>query len=155
MIGTVLFASVITAFASEGRTATAVKGIARLACVLAIVAPLTQCFLQGGFKKWEKEEDFFEKTGIEVDGAFIEYYSQVQVRGEEERLEKLLLTECGVAANVTLDWEWKTRPQSGRYEWKGVYVNAVCVKLQEEEREKEEQVYAYLTENYCSEVRIE
>ena len=40
VIGTVLIASVLTAILPEGKTSGIIKGITRLVCVVAIVAPV-------------------------------------------------------------------------------------------------------------------
>ncbi|MBQ7913560.1 MAG: hypothetical protein IJ308_07475 [Clostridia bacterium] len=157
VIGIILISAVLTAILPSGKTNNVVKGVTRLACVLAIVMPVL-IFFQSG--EWKIEETFFQEdfsqTVIQTDETFIQYYSEMRVRGAEIKLEEELLKEFSVKAEVTFFWETEKSEYASYYVDEKIKITRIHVvneKKQTEEVERE--MWVYLTENYCSEVLIE
>ncbi len=99
IIGIVLFCSVLTVIIPKGKTAKIVNGMARLACIVAIVAPIP-AYLS------EESGAFFGKTSIETDEAFIKYCSELRVDEAAQTLEKTWREEYEKDLSVTLYWGW-------------------------------------------------
>lgn len=157
IIGTVLLCAVLTAIVPQGKTSGVIKGVAKLACVLVIVSPVLRFFKTGeiGGNSTENSPTFFPQTGIETDGTFIQYYSEMRVRETERALQEEILERYGVEAQVTLLWERETETVGQYYETERIKINEIRVKCtQEPSEEVRESMWEYMTENYCSEVWI-
>ena len=161
VIGTVLLSAVLTAIAPDGKTSSVIKGAAKLACILAIVSPVMNFFATGEMqagKIWGVEENSttnFSQIGIQTDGEFIKYYSEMRIRHTQTALEKELWNDFNAKTTVLLDWERKDF-QSGRYEESAVCITKINVTCENEIGEEVKQkMWEYLKTNYCSEVLIE
>lgn len=158
VIGTVLLCSMITAIMPEGKTTGVVRGVAKMACVLAIISPIFKFFKTGNIAEItdKNSQDFFEQTVIEVDGEFIKYYSEMRIRATEESLEQELFRRYEVETSVEIDWIMDEEWIDGRYSTDVIKILSICVDVSEETGEEiKNKMWEYLTNNYCSEVLIE
>ncbi len=158
VIGTVLLCALLTAIAPDGKTSATVKGVARLACVLTIVAPVLEFFRSGSLNGLlgENGENFFSQTGIEGDSSFIQYYSELRINETENALEQELFDTYSVTVEVQLDWRMETETVAALYQVERVRIERIRIKLAEEiPKEVEENLKLYVKENYCSEVLLE
>ena len=153
IIGTILLCSIITVLIPNGKTAGTVKGIAKLVCVLAIIAPILRFFKTGEFD-WTKSENS-SKSVIELDYDFIEYYSKARIKATESSLEMLIKEEFGVETTITLAWEMESETLDKYYEWDRIRITQIYVKLQSNEGVQVGELIEYLKQNYCSEVILE
>ncbi len=148
VIGTILICAFLTAIAPDGRTTGIIRGTAKLACLLVIVAPIPKLLYSG--KNDELGQDFFLQTVIETDDDFIKYYSEMRIRHTETALEEELYEQFSVKTAVTLSWE---APQTATEEIK---ITGISVRTETlPETEVVERMSEYLTLQYCSEVLIE
>ncbi len=158
IIGTVLLSAIVTVVIPNGKTAGTVKGIARLVCVLAIIAPILR-FFKTGEMDWTTSKidgNNFSKSVIEIDQDFIEYYSESRVRETEGQIETLLLEEFHVKATVSLEWELESETVANRYEWERIRIKGIYVKMPEDfSADVWKSVQKYLKQTYCSEVILE
>lgn len=149
VIGTVLVCSILTAIAPEGRTSTVIKGVARLSCVLAIIAPVLSFLKTGDVSVFNDKngQEIFSQEGIEGESAFIQYYSEMRILQTESALQTELEEKYGVAAKVSLLWSQSEEK---------IHIDEIRVKLLNKTSEGvKKEMWAYLTKNYCSEVLIE
>ena len=149
VIGTVLLCSVLTAITPDGRTSTVIKGVARLACVLAIIAPVLNFLKTGDVSVFgdKNSQEIFSQEGIEGEGAFIQYYSEMRISQTQQALEREIKDKYSVFAEVCLLWSLVEGE---------IRIDEICVKLPEKTGEEVKRaVWTYLTKNYCSEVLIE
>ena len=157
VIGTVLLCAILTAILPEGKTAGAIKGVAKLACVLAIVAPVLEFFKSG--KKGESEQKtssgIFSETVIQTDEAFIEYYSELRIRETETALESELNEKFQVQAKITLEWQREKETVDGKYESDSIRITRIRIWINDETEEVSQMIAEYVKKNYCSEVLLE
>ena len=149
VIGTVLVCSILTAIAPEGKTSAVIKGVARLACILAIIAPVFNFLKKGEIAifKDKNGQEIFSQEGIDGEVAFIQYYSEMRISQTEQALQAEIEEKYEVFAEVTLAWS--------RVE-EEIRVDEIRVSLPEKTGEEvRREVWEYLTKNYCSEVLIE
>ena len=71
VVGIVLFTSILLAIVPTGKTSEIVKAIARLACVVTILAPIVQFFVSDG-----EFGTFFVESSIQTESTFIQYSSR-------------------------------------------------------------------------------
>ena len=156
VIGTVLRSSILTAIVPEGKTASLIKSVARLACVVAIIAPILRFFQTGSVGTlMQNSEVFFSETGIESEESFIQYYSEWRVHESENSLKKELESLFTEVESVTLTWSLEEEFFSGSA-IKNIKILQIQVQLNEQSNEEATQdMWEYLTKNYCSEVLIE
>lgn len=155
VIGTVLLSSIITAILPEGKTATTIKGVAKLACLLAIIAPILQFFSTGDIKSFQSNSSNFSEFVIQTDDSFIQYYSEKRIMETQEALEREIVELYAQKVDVTLVWIM-AECQSGRYFSDQIQIQKICVRCQNEiDEEVRQKMWEYLTTNYCSEVLIE
>ena len=153
VLGTVIISSILTAVTMEGRTAQMVKGVAKLACLLAIIAPIPALFQR--IQQGENADgfNFFEETVIKADNAFIQYYSERRIADTERQLQQEILRLYAVETSVKINWELENLVEKNDLSIMilGIFVYAPtdCA-LQQKNAIK-----AYLMENYCKEVQIE
>ena len=159
IIGTVLICSVLTAVLPSGKTAGVIKGIAKLACVIAIIAPIPQFlgawgdFDTNSEKNAQQTHENFSQSVIQTDESFIKYYCEMRVRHTEETLNAELAEKFSVQATTDIDWRFQEESFVDSNE---IVITKISVKLQEEKTlEEKNAVRDYLTKNYCSEVQIE
>lgn len=143
VIGTVLISALFTAIIPQGKTASLINAIAKLACLLVIVSPVLNYI--SSYKKDKNIENNSIKSVINTDESFIEYYSEMKVSEAEEGLEKEILQTFDIVCQLHLDWI-KTED--------GVYIQSISVQTQGDDEQKSA-LYEYLTKNYCCEVLIE
>ena len=149
IVGTVLFSALVTAVLPEGKSTGLIKGITRMICTLAIVAPVLQFFQSGtqSLIKLEKSDAIFSQSVIDAESSFIHYYSELRIRETESALEQGIEEKYGIAVEVSMVW---------KQENEGIYIEKICVKtLERQEEEVLRIMWEYLTKNYCSEVLIE
>ena len=155
VIGTVLLSALLTALLPEGKTSGLIKSVMKLACLLAIVSPIPSLFIQwkDGGQEWENQEIFFDQTVIETDSDFIKYYSEIRVRLSETALKEELIKTYPQVVGVTIAWELGdiVGEESGRI--KILEISVTTDGSMEEEAKQ--QMWEYLSKNYCSEVLIE
>ena len=154
IIGTVLLAAILTAVVPEGKTATVIKNVAKLSCLLVIVSPVLNIFRSlsdtGGFD--EKSESFFSETVIQTDDDFIKYYCQMRIQATQSALQTELQERYAIKTEVALLWEYAGE----EYDTDKLCITQILVKTEKETSEEEKKaVWEYLTKNYCSEVLIE
>lgn len=156
VIGTVLLSALFTAILPEGKTSGVIKGVTKLVCVLAIVAPVLVFFKGGDPTAKEKiATTFFGKTGIETDEEVIRYYSELRIKETERLMEKELLSEFSVETEISLAWEYAENTKE-KYSDYQIKITRICVKIKGKlEEEVVKTMWEYLTKNYCSEVLLE
>ena len=156
VMGTVLLSSILTAIVPDGKTSGLIKSVARLACVVAIVAPILRFFQTGSVETlMQNSKVFFLETGIESEGGFIQYYSERRVRESESLLKKELESLFTEVKSVTITWSLDEEVFSGTT-MKNIKILQIYVQLNEQSNEEAiEDMWEYLTKNYCSEVLIE
>ena len=155
VIGTVLISAVLSALIPEGKTSAIIKGVARMACVLAIIAPIVRFFTSA----WNGEnftQSIFAETVIEEDESFIQYCSEMRICNAERELEELLKEEFQVESSVTLEWEKVEETYAEIYHGEKIKITKIHVKnAGEQTGEVIKSMYDFLIKNYCSEVQIE
>lgn len=156
VIGIVLFSTVLLAIVPEGKTSSAIKGVAKTACLLSIAAPVIQyfCAFTSGAKNVEAIKIFFEETVIDEDETFIQYYSEMRIRIAENALQNELEELYQIDAEVKISWQWQE--EEAFYTDRAVKI--LSITLQPENVIEEgtlKVVCEYLKNKYCSEVLIE
>ncbi len=156
VIGTVLIASVLTVILPEGKTSGIIKGLTRVACVVAIVAPVVR-FLQSkedmGLKKTSA---YFSENVIELDESFIQYYSETRVAQTEYALEEELVAKFQVPVSVEFTWIKTKETYADKYLLEGIQITQISIKKPADASEDTmKEMAEYVAENYCSEVLIE
>lgn len=142
VMGTVLLCAILTSIIPNGKTAGVVKGMAKLACLLAIVSPIPK-FLSGE-KSWDKN---LEKSVLQTDETFIEYYSNMRITQAEESIRKELQDKFAVQATVAL----QAKTDTTVLEIESISIETV----NDVAEEVKTAMCEYLTKTYCSEVLIE
>ncbi len=158
VIGTVLLCSLLTAIAPEGKTSGMVKGIARLVCILAIIAPILRFFKTGEISVFSEKngEDFFTQSVIDGESSFIQYYSETRVAEAERALEKELVEKYGIQTQIHLRWRLTEEALDAKYKEPRIRIDEIKVQtLNGASEEVKAEMAVYLTKNYCSEVLIE
>ncbi len=158
VMGTVLLCTLLTAIAPEGKTSATIKGIARLACVLTIVAPVLQFFKSGSLQSLFGEEgkNFFSQTVITEDESYIQYYSETRVSQTQTALEKELYEKYAIETEIIFEWKMETETFAKLYETELLKIERIRIGLSKDVTEEvKNAVGLYVTENYCSEVLIE
>lgn len=155
VIGTVLISAVVTAIIPEGKTSSVVKGVTRLACVLAIVAPILSFFAKGNQADGENKTGIFQEIGIETDGAYIQYVSAIRVTEAEKSIKKEIREKYAAQIEVRLRWEY-TAEEYGVYQGERVKITQIQVLCEDEsaKRQKKE-IGQYLANAYGCEVVLE
>ncbi len=149
VIGTVLVCSILTAITPEGKTSSVIKGIARLACILAIISPVLNFLKTGDVSVFndKNRQEIFSQEGIEGEETFIQYYSEMRISQTEQALQTEIKDKYKVFAEVTLVWSQVEEE---------IRIDEIQVKLPPKtDEEVKESMWEYLTKNYCSEVLIE
>ena len=157
VLGPVLFCSVLSSLAPEGKTSSVVKGVTRLACVMVIIAPILHFFQMGeGEQNAEKTAGFFSESVIQTDGEFIQYYSDIRSRITAERITAEIQEKYGMQTEVVLDWKTEKDTYAG-YAYERLRLVAIRLRLENSEQNKEAQkdMQEFLKKNYCCEVLIE
>lgn len=157
VIGTVLLCAVLTAIVPDGKTSAVIKGVAKLACLLAIVAPVLE-FFQKEKSETEVNENsalIFSETGIELDEAFIKYYSEMRIRETETAIEEELLEKYAAQTDVTLEWETVAETVSDLYTSEKIKITRIRLRLIDASEEVGEMIAEHVKNNYCSEVLLE
>ena len=140
--GTVLLCGLLTAILPEGKTAGVIKGATKLACLLAIVAPI--------FSHWNGDKqasDFLENTVLKEDEAFIQYYGNMRIDKAEEALQEEIWKRYSVKVFIEIEADGNAV---------ALTVSKIIARTDENvSDEVKKMVCEYLTNNYCSEVLIE
>lgn len=155
VIGTVLISAVVTAITPDGKTAAVIKGIAKLICLLSIVAPIPR-FLQmlNSDESSENSQMYFSENVIQTDEDFIKYYSEMRVHAVENALKMEIKDKFSIDASVALEWKYDTEKDD--YDAEKIRILKMIVQPANEIGEEEKTaMWEYLTKNYCSEVLIE
>ncbi len=103
IVGIVLLSAVLSAVLPGGKTGKLIRGMAKLACLVVILAPVLKFFAGG------EEPDFplfSSETVIQTDGTFIDYCSTERVKSAENALAEKLSEVFAVRAEVKLEWEY-------------------------------------------------
>lgn len=104
--GTVVVAAIVTAIASEGKTAALVKTAAKLACLLVVSQPIASYFV--ALKKGQISA-FFDKTFssdcvITIDESFIKYCSGIRIDDLQLTLERELFEKYALTCSAQIEW---------------------------------------------------
>ena len=154
VVGIVIVCSLIAAILPEGKTSGLIRGITKLVCTLAIVAPIIDFFTKGEFSWDFFSSKNFTQSGIQTDESFIEYYSEMRILATEEALTLNLKEKFGVDVKLKLSWEIEESEKGGYYKSERIKITKISVKTDANTEVKEE-MWEYLTKNYCSEVLLE
>lgn len=159
IVGTVLLCSLLTAILPNGKTSTLIKGIAKLACLLAIVAPVST-FLQAYNPRDEtdaskNDETFLEESGIQTDETFIQYYSERRIAFAERALERELNEKFNCEVTVQYAWDWYSEDVLSLYTDRTIIITRITVCGESLSEEEQNAVIAYISKYYCREVLIE
>ena len=149
VVGIVLFASVLLAIVPTGKTSEIVKAIARLACVVTILAPIVQFFVSDG-----EFGTFFVESSIQTESTFIQYSSKTRVEEVEKILEEKIEVEFGVPVDVDCIWHIVEK-QEGMYEGQKIHIEKVFVKTKTEElSDWKKTVEAFIQKEYGCEGKV-
>ena len=156
VVGIVLLFSILLAVLPPGKSSSAIKGVIRLVCVLAIIAPIINFFLGG---EWSANKIFsggFSESVISTDQEFIEYYSETRVQETEKSLAVELNKKYSVNVEVEIDWMLEKESYKEIYQGQNIKITSIrVVGLGANTGALRESMWLYLTENYCREVLIE
>lgn len=157
VVGTVLISAILTMLVPEGKSTVMIKGIAKLVCLIVLIAPIPKLLGDEDFfdvfrgETAENTDGFFKDSGINADEPFIKYYCELRVRETETALERDLLDKFNVSLDIDLGWEF-----IGETDVDGLKISQIKIKIkQETDEEVKRKMCAYLTDSYCSEVLIE
>ncbi|MBQ8684893.1 MAG: stage III sporulation protein AF [Clostridia bacterium] len=154
VIGTVLLSAILTAIVPNGKTASVVKAVTKLACLLVIVSPILGYIRSGTSDSQTNSQTNFSQSVIQTDESFIKYYSEMRIRDTETQLEREIEEEFSLTCAVTLAWEYGEEGEE--YDTENIRVTQITARVENGISEKEKtDVWEYLTKNYCSEVLIE
>ena len=149
VVGIVLFASVLLAIVPTGKTSEIVKAIARLACVVTILAPIVQFFVSDG-----EFGTFFVESSIQTESTFIQYSSKTRVEEVEKILEEKIEVEFGVPVDVDCIWHIE-QTQEGMYEGQNIRIEKVFVKTTTEQSiEWKQTLEAFIQKEYGCEGKV-
>ena len=154
IIEAVLFSGFIVAILPDGKMAGTVKGVAKMVCLLAIIAPIPQYLQkQGTDGAMQISREFFTSTGIQTDTSFIQYYSEMRIRETEQALEQQITEVFSCSAQVSL----QTKDDDLLTQISDIEIVCihVCLQLGETQVDKRAQIREYLIEQYGCEVLIE
>ncbi|MBQ7831548.1 MAG: hypothetical protein IJ393_05705 [Clostridia bacterium] len=155
VIGTILICALLTAILPQGKTSGVIKAITRMACVLAIVAPILKYLQTGSLHSNINVDGNLTETVIETDETYIKYYSEMRIRETEKALENELAERYAVSVEVHLIWD-TVMEYAGKYSAESIQIKRIEIeRISEISEEKAAKMYEYLTKNYCSEVLIE
>ncbi len=158
VLGTVLLCAILAAIAPEGKTSATIKGVARLACVLAIVAPVFRFFSTGDIQSLaiENNENFFSETGIDGENGYIKYYSDERIQSAEKALQEELKDKYEVDTKIEIEYSLTVENIYELYPATMIQVERIRIQTQAQVREEvKKEMWLYVTENYCSEVLLE
>ena len=142
IMGTVLLCALLTAIIPNGKTAGIIKGRAKLACLLAFVAPIPT-FLSSE-KSWSGN---LNENVLQTDDSFIQYYSGMRISQAEDLLRQEIYDKFTVEAIVIVE----AKADSVVLELERITVSPVG----EIDKEVQSSMCEYLTNTYRSEVLIE
>ena len=148
VVGTVLLSAVLTGILPKGKTVVLVEGIARLVCILSIIAPIITYFYDGNTSYFDEkaEEVFFSQSVIEREQSFIKYYSGLRVKETERLLERELYERFQVEIKISLSYE-NVEIDEGI---DSVKITKIYGKTTGTVKEGVlEEIKAYLVKNYC------
>ena len=155
VIGTILICALLTAILPQGKTSGVIKAITRMACVLAIVAPILKYLQTDSLHSNINVEGNLTETVIETDETYIKYYSEMRIRETEKALENELAERYAVSVEVHLIWD-TVMEYAEKYSAESIQIKRIEIeRISEISEEKAAKMYEYLTKNYCSEVLIE
>ena len=148
MIGTILISAVLTSLAADGKTVSIIRNMTKLACLLVILSPIVKILEEKDLtKNNEISDNYFSETVIQTDSDFIQYYSELRIKSTEIALQKELFEKYKITSNVSIFWQ---------YEKYDIRITQIKITLKEEQSEVvKQEMWEYLTKNYCSEVLIE
>ncbi len=159
IVGTVLLSSILTAILPSGKTAGVIKGITKLACVIAIIAPIPKFLRTDSLFDMDSEKNTIEtdknlsQAVIQTDDAFIKYYCEMRIQNTEKILQAEIEEKYSFSAEVDLFWQFE---EENVYDTDTVMITKIIVKPKEKlSVEQKNTVKEYLTKNYCKEVLIE
>lgn len=156
VIGTILLSAIITAILPDGKTSTMIKNVTKLACVLAIVAPVLQFFTKTNAVADKNSQMFFSQSVIRPDEEFIQYYWSMRIRATESAISKELKEKYSVNTSIELLCSTESETVDGKYQSDEIKVTKIYVRFEEEPNEEvKRSMWEYLTKNYCSEVLLE
>jgi len=152
ILGVVIISSFLTAILPSGKTSNTVKGIVKTVCLLTIISPILG-FLQNAKSPSENSSVIFQESGIQTDGEFIKYYSELRVNNAQILLQEELFQRFSAQTNVCFLWENTQEKQDAHNQ---IQITEIIIRVLSEITEKEkEDMRIYVSKNYCSEVRIE
>lgn len=158
IIGTVLVSAIITVLIADGRTATIIRNITRLVCVLVIISPIFNNFFVKTPDTFLRKEnnDYFSENVIETHANFIQYYSELRIGNAEKLLEEELLNKFKVQTNTDIQWEFKEDNALDIYAENNIKILRINISVGGAiSEEVKKSMCEYVANTYCSEVKIE
>ena len=108
VLGVVLVSTLSTAILPDGKTATFVKSIARLACIFVVISPVFTFFQKGS-----NGENIFNEMVINTDGAYIDYCSKISIKNAEKALKDSVEKDFGVSCEAHVIWQYEKTNTDG------------------------------------------
>ena len=121
VIGVVLFSSLLLAALPNGKTGEVIRGVARIACIVAILSPVVYFFVDSG-----DMGSFFDESGIETGASFIQYCSEERIKAAEKQLQTELSELYEGIRSVKIFWE-AAEIRYGEYSADGIKVLRIVV----------------------------
>ena len=146
IIGTVLFSAFVVAILPEGKMSGTIKGVAKMVCLLTIIAPIPQYLQkQGKTQEYQITQEFFSATVIQSDVHFIQYYSEMRIADAERALQDEIRQVFSCDTEISIEIE----PITAQTYLSDIKIQClrVCF-LTEEMGEKQQEIQDYLTERY-------
>ena len=158
LIGVVLLSAILTGILPDGKASALIKSVMRMVCILSIISPILTFITSGSLSVASGKNSVtnFSETGIQLDGSFIHYYSEMRISETEKALEQELLGRFSVETSVKIAWEMVSEEVGKNTSIEVVKITQIRVEMigrQEEDVIK--RMWEYLTTSYCSEVLIE
>ena len=138
VIGIILISAVITAILPNGKTASSIKTVLKLACILVVVAPVLKYI-----KNEKNPQKNPENSVIQTDEDFIKYYSELRIQLAEREISEELQTNFLINSEVKADWTLNDGE---------IYIKKVFLTLSNDE--KKEEIRSFLTKKYGFEVEF-
>lgn len=159
VIGTVLICSIITAITPDGKTSSVIRNVAKLACTVAILAPILVFFKTGEINEGGESKNtggIFSQTGIQTDEEFIQYYCEFRVEETQEKLREELVEKFQVQTQINFLWEIREDKVAGLYLSENIFIQEIQIFcLEQTPQEEKEKIENYVKNTYGCGVRVE
>ena len=125
-----------------------IKGTTKLVCVLTMISPIVQFLHKGTDSHFYKNvNSFFEKTGIEMNDEFIQYYSELRIDNAAKQIENTLQKEFSIQTAIHLDWAIEKAETYFLYENEAIKIQRIRLQITEKiDEEVKSRVIQYIKE---------